>query len=236
MYHGRAAVLLQALRAWPTHRRRRALAARRLTEEIEAGTRGRAPHAWPDDEAQLAGTLALAVLAGLPFREQLRARAASQALRESAWHAAQVVTALGSDAPSELWQRCVDDLDRRPWAPWTALAAIELGDRATYARAARGLVDALAARSVHRGGVTLRAVPELAVTAVTIEALAAGPRSAAGAAAIARGRAFLTRWQLAPGKIPAAIDPASAMGAFPASPVASALRCDVTAHALLALR
>ncbi len=235
MYHGRAAVLLQALAAWPQHRRRRALAARRLVAELDAATRGRAPLAWPEDEGQVAGTLALAVLAGLPFREQLLARAGARAVRESAWHAAQVVTALGSDAPSELWQRCVGELDQHPWAPWTALAAVVLDDRASYERASHALVAGLSAKAIHRGGVRLRSVPELAVTAITVEALAAGRASAARTAAIVRGRAFLARWQFRPQQISASIDPACAMGAFPLSPVASGLRCDVTAHALLAL-
>jgi hypothetical protein len=50
-----------------------------------------------------------------------------------------------------------------------------------------------------------------------------------------RAVAFVSRWQFAPGRIPASVDPDWALGAFPLSPIHHALRTDVTAHALLAL-
>jgi AMMECR1 domain-containing protein len=231
MYHGRAAVVLEALRGWPEHRRRHAAAARRLHAEIAAGLDGDAPPGWPDDEPAIAGTLALAIRAGLPFADALLARAGSAPLASSAWHGAQVVAALGTRAPDALWAACVADLDARPFAPWTALAALARGDRAIHARIARTLVAAIAAR----GGVASGSVPELALTALTVEALAAGPATSEARAAVARGRAFLARWQFVPGCVPAALEPRAALGAFPLSPVVSVLRCDVTAHCLLAL-
>ena len=36
---------------------------------------------------------------------------------------AQVVAALGPDAPEAVWRACVRDLDTHAWSPWTALAA-----------------------------------------------------------------------------------------------------------------
>jgi hypothetical protein len=45
----------------------------------------------------------------------------------------------------------------------------------------------------------------------------------------------LRRWQLLGDRIPAALEPKLIRGAFPISPVVDAARCDVTAHALLAL-
>jgi hypothetical protein len=80
-------------------------------------------------------------------------------------------------------------------------------------------------------------VPEIALTAITVEALA--PLLATSAqtrAAVARARRFLERWQLRPGRVPAALDPTFAEGAFPLSPVVPFGRGDATAHALLALR
>jgi hypothetical protein len=77
-------------------------------------------------------------------------------------------------------------------------------------------------------------VPETAVTGLAVEALA--HRSEPWArAAVARGRGFLERMQLIGSRISAAMDPTLAHGAFSASPCADFLRCDITAHALLAL-
>jgi hypothetical protein len=87
----------------------------------------------------------------------------------------------------------------------------------------------------HRKSVPLGVV-EVALTAITIEALA--PLvvvSARTRAAVARACRFLERWQFRPGCVPAALDPAYAEGAFPLSPIASFSRGDVTAHAALAL-
>ena len=85
------------------------------------------------------------------------------------------------------------------------------------------------------GGCGATEIPETALTALVVEALE-GTRSADARAAVARARRFLRRCQLLPESVPASLDPDLATGAFPASPVAvDFLRCDVTAHAVLAL-
>src|SRR5262249_9144214 len=129
---------------------------------------------------------------------------------------------------------CVADLDRRPWAPWTAIAAAARGDRAVRSQAARTLAGALRRTAPHRGGADGTPIPEVALTAVSVEALARHPAPWARAAAL-RGRAFVGSMQLAGTRLYAALDPGLALGAFPASPVADLLRGDVTGHALLAL-
>ncbi len=77
-------------------------------------------------------------------------------------------------------------------------------------------------------------MPEIALTALTIEALTP-VRSRQAHAACERGRAFLRCWPLTAQSIPAALDPALCTGAFVATPITPLLRGDVTAHALLAL-
>ena len=67
------------------------------------------------------------------------------------------------------------------------------------------------------------------MTAVAAHALE-GTRHAADALAFVRAH------QLLPDRIPAALDPALALGAFRATPVDDTLRADITGHALLALR
>jgi hypothetical protein len=159
--------------------------------------------------------------------------AARPELAQDAWHAGQVAYALGRRSPASLYRACVDDLETRPWAPWTALAAREMGDAKVVVTCERALVDALRSTAPHHGGASVTGIPEIALTAVAIEALA-GLSSAAARHAVERGRAFLRRWQLGP-RTSASLDPKVCRGAFPASPVASLLRCDVTGHALLAL-
>jgi hypothetical protein len=235
MHHGRSAVVLAALqrhggRPGPTGR-----LARWLTDEITRALENRAVAAWPADPARVAGTLALAVLAGLPFTAPLAERARDiEALAASPWHAGQVVTALGPAAPEALWTCCVADLERRPFAPWTALAARARGDHPVVERCMGRLVSALREEQPHRGGADVTEVPELALTALTVEALE-GLDAPGAVAAVERGRAFLRRWQLQADRVPACLDPALAVGAFPASPVALLLRADITAHAVLAL-
>jgi hypothetical protein len=146
------------------------------------------------------------------------------------WHAAQVVAALGADAPREIWDICVRDLDQQPWAPWTAIAARARGDRATLARATRTLASSIPHRGPHAGGAAVGAVPEVALTALVAEALSGSPH----AAALRAARGFLRRAQIHATRR-GALDPSLSHGAFPLSPVADGLRCDVTAHALLAL-
>jgi AMMECR1 domain-containing protein len=237
MAHGRAAVVVQALAAhggWATPVTR---ARKRLATEIRAALGGASIEGWPSDPPAVAGTLALAVLAGVPVIEELAAFVggpAREAVAHTPWHAGQVVAALGARAPANLWEACVADLDRRPWAPWTAIAAAARGDRAVRARSARNLADALRTTPPHRGGAEGPPIPEVALTAVSVEALARHPASWARTAAL-RGRAFVASMQLVGPRLYAALDPALALGAVPASPVADLLRGDVTGHALLAL-
>lgn len=234
MHHGRAAMVVAALAAAGDPA---AVRARRwLAREIERALAGRPVASWPDDPPRLAGTLSLAALAGVRSDgavAALAALAAHPALERAPWHAAQVACALGAAAPDRLWRACVAALDGAPWAPWTLLAASARGDGETRARAERPLVDSLRRGPPHRGGAEATAVPELALTALAVEALAGSTGTEARAAA-RRGRAFLLRWQILPGRRSAALAPA-ALGAFPASPVAALLRCDITAHALAAL-
>jgi hypothetical protein len=102
------------------------------------------------------------------------------------------------------------------------------------ARAGRGVADALRTVAPHRGGAAVTPVPEVALTALSVEALTLHPASWARSAA-ARGGDFLRSLQLVGPRLYGALDPALARGALPASPVADLLRGDVTGHALLAL-
>jgi AMMECR1 domain-containing protein len=237
MAQGRAAVAVQALAAFGKHDALVARARRRLAVEIQAVGRGAPPEGWPDEPAGAAGALALAVLAGVPVKEELCASVEGGRRGDVArvpWHAAQVVAALGREAPLELWTACVEDLERRPWAPWTVLAAAARGERAVGARAARAVADALRSHAPHRGGASVTPVPEVALTAVSVEALA-HHRAPWARTAVARGRDFLRTMQLTTPRLYGALDPSLARGGFPASPVVDLLRCDVTGHALLAL-
>jgi hypothetical protein len=235
LHHGRAAVLIQALAAHGGHAAVTARARARLAAELRRALAGEAVAGWPAETDRVAGTLALAVLAGLDERAALQTfLAAHPEVATSPWHAAQCLTALGPQGPEPLWKACVADLRARPWAPWTALAAAARGDRAVLARCAPPLAGSIRTRSPHRGGASVTAVPEVALTAVTIEALA-GVKTAAATAACRRARGFLARWQVTPERSWAPMDPLLAAGAFPASPVSYHLRSDITAHALLAL-
>jgi hypothetical protein len=234
MHHGRAAVVVQALAAAGRRPALVARARRRLAEDIRAALGGASIEGWPSDPAMVAGTLALAVLAGVPVARELASFAASHELGRAPWHAAQVVAALGPEAPAELWASCVADLEHRPWAPWTLIAADARSDRAVRARVARAVAGAIRPAAPHRGGAAGTPIPEIALTALAVEALARHPTSWARAAA-ARGREFLASMQLVDRRIYGALDPALARGAFPASPVVDLLRGDVTGHALLAM-
>jgi hypothetical protein len=233
MFHARCATAIEALAASGGGRVSAARAW--LAGELARALRGAPVEGWPETPAMVAGTLALAVRAGVDVRAPLRELAGrARDLPSSPWHAAQVVSVLGAEAPAACWRACVRDLDRTPVAPWTALAARARGDGAVRARCEAALVDAVRARGPHVGGVSAAAGPELALTAMVITALRDSPTRAARAA-VGRATAFLARWQFAPGRIPASVDPDRALGAFPLSPVHHALRTDVTAHALLAL-
>lgn len=234
MHHGRAAVVVQAL-AQPRQRRSALARARtRLEADLRAALRGRAVVGWPEDDAMVVGTLALACRAGLPLHRELRAQVAERPLvARSSWHAAQAVAALGREAPTSLWRACVRALEREPWAPWTAIAAHARGDGDTFARTTRSLAAQLRDRPPHAGGADRAAVPEIALTALVVEALQLANDSESRAA-VARGQDFLRRWQLVGEQQLAAHDPALALGAFPGSPVSDTLRGDITAHAVLA--
>jgi hypothetical protein len=234
MHHGRAAVVVRALAEGGARAEVVRRAKERLERDIAGALAGRSVEAWPADPAVVAGTLALARMAGVKAPLEGYARARTEIARR-AWHAAQVVTALGRAAPPGLFRACTADLARRPWAPWTALAAARLGAARVLARSSSALVSSIGDSGPHEGGSRVTAVPEIALTAVCAEALAPLPSAEARSAA-ARARAFLRRWQLLPDRVPAALDPKLAIGAFPASPVADLLRGDITAHALLALQ
>ncbi len=232
--HGRAAVVVHALAAHGGHPGVVARASAWLTEQIRDALSGRPVPDWPDDPAQAAGSVALAVLAGLDLDRELVELANRRELRAHAWHAAQVVAALGQRAPAALWQACLRDLEPRPWAPWTALAARTRGDAEALERAEQSLVDSIRTRAPYRGAADVTPVPEVALTAAVAEALA-GSSSRLAIAARKRAQSFLLRAQLLGDRIPAPLDPALADGAFPLSPILDVLRADVTGHALLAL-
>jgi hypothetical protein len=235
MQHGRAAVVVQALAA--SGRRYSAAAGRarrRLEADVRAGLAGEAVAGWPSDPDVVLATVAFAVRAGVPLARELRTLAETHSGSRSAWHAAQVVSALGPLAPEALFAICVDDLSRHPFAPWTLLAAQARGDDTVALQAARGLANFLRREPPHLGGASITPVPETALTAVAVEGLA-GHRAAWARAAVARGRAFLARRQLVGPRIYAALQPAACHGAYAASPIADLLRCDITAHALLAM-
>jgi AMMECR1 domain-containing protein len=235
LHHGRSAMVVRALLAHGGFATVAARAQARLAEDVRRGLRGGALLGWPAESDRMAGTLALATLAGIDMRAELRAFLDAHAeVAASPWHAAQCVAALGPAAPPALWRACVDDLRVRPWAPWTALAARAMQDGETLGRAVAALVGALRAGGTFAGGAGVTALPELALTAITVEALAGLPTQEARAGC-RRGRRFLRRWQMAVDRAPAAVDPTLAAGAFPASPVSFHLRADITAHALLAL-
>jgi AMMECR1 domain-containing protein len=238
MHHGRAAVVVRALaEVGRGHAADVARAREWLVSEVRRALRGESVPGWPAERERAAGTIALACMAGAPLERELAGFVGGDPLEGSPWHAAQVVAALGPRAPEPLWRTCLFGLESKPWAPWTAIAAHARGDRATLDRAARVLEASIRVSGPHEGGAGQTEVPEIALTAITIEALA--PLVSASArtrAAVARARRFLERWQFRPGRVPAALDPAFAEGAFPLSPIASFARGDVTAHAVLALR
>jgi hypothetical protein len=115
------------------------------------------------------------------------------------------------------------------------LAARTRGESGEVERAEHALVQSIRTAGPYTGGVSAPSstgVPEIALTALATEALAASPSREARAAA-ARARDFLRRWQIT-SEGPACAAPA-AFGAFPGTPVSMLLRCDMTGHALMAL-
>ena len=234
MFHGRVAILVRALFSQKNGRGAAVRARRFLEAELSRALAGQQVPQFPEEPALIAGTLALAALAGIELTEALHAYAKRPETLAVPWHAAQVVVALGKHAPSELWQACQRNLEAEPWAPWTALAAKARGDVATLERAVAALVAAVREHGPHIGGVGPGSVPELARTAATVEALA-GFDSAAARAACARARAFLLKHQIHGDRCAKAPDASLVHGAFPQTPVHDFLQIDVTGHALLAL-
>jgi hypothetical protein len=234
MLHGRVAILVRALFAQRTGRGAAVRAKRWLEDELARGLAGDRRVALPDSLPLLAGTLALASLAGVDCDAKLEELARAPELAREPWYAAEVVSALGRRAPAELFGACVARLDAEPFAPWTLVAARARGDEAVMERAAAGLVRCVRQRAPHRGGVG-PALPETARTAATVEALACMPDDAEARAAVRQARAFLTAQQLFGSDYAMTPDPTWVTGAFPISPTLHFLQIDVTAHALLAL-
>ncbi|HEY4104259.1 MAG TPA: AMMECR1 domain-containing protein [Polyangiaceae bacterium] len=235
MFHGRCAIMLRALFSQACGRGAAVRARRWLEDEIQRALSGQSVEQFPEQPALIAGTLALASLAGIEFSDALRDYAARSETLTVPWHAAQVAAALGKHAPIQLWQACVRNLESQPWAPWTAIAAKARGDGETLTRAANALIAAVREREPHLGGVGPGTLPELARTAATIEALS-GLDTTEARAACARARAFLLRHQLRGEHYAKAADSAAVHGAFPQTPVHDFLQIDVTGHAVLALR
>jgi AMMECR1 domain-containing protein len=238
MHHGRVAVALRALEEHGGHAAAVARARTRLACDVRAALRGKPVAAWPERPDVVAGTLAFVASCNIDVHRDLRAWAeAHPAIASNPWHAAQVVAALAHSAPSALWDACLRDLDARPWAPWTAIAAHARGDRSVLARCASIIEESIRSAPPHAGGcerttAPSRTVPETALTALVVEAL-----SPLGAARVARRRAceFLRRQQIT-GDPHASLVPDVSVGAFRGSPVLDLLRADITGHALLALR
>jgi hypothetical protein len=234
MLHGRVAILVRALFAQRAARGVAVRAKRWLERELAHGLAGDRAVALPDTLPLLAGTLALASLAGVDCDARLTELARAPELRAHPWYAAEVVTALGRRAPDALFDACVAALDQDLFAPWTLSAARARGDDAVIARAAAGLAACVRNAAPHLGGVGPE-IPEIARTAAVVEALAPVARTADEHAAVTRARAFLTRQQLSGADYAMTPDPAWVHGAFPVSPIVHFLQIDVTAHALLAL-
>jgi AMMECR1 domain-containing protein len=237
MHHARASVVAHALGAHgvtSAHAAAADRARRRLLADARAALAGSPVEAWPSDPAQVAGTLALLLRGGVPVRDDLLAFVRTTDVARSPWHASQVVAVLGRDAPEPLWSAALADLDVHPWAPWTLLAADARGDLAVRDRVARSLAAGIRDHAPHAGAGALTEVPEVPLTALAVEALVRHPAPWARAAA-RRARAFVARAQLVGARLYGALDPAVATGAFPASLAADSLRCDATAHAVLAL-
>lgn len=234
MLHGRAAVVVRALAAHASGRGAARRARRWLERELRHGLSGERRGEFPSDASAVAGTLALAKLAGIDVGDALRDAARNSSVASTPWHAGQVAYALGSATPPSLWRACVRSLDTEPRAPWIAMAAAVRQDWPVFERAARALAACVRAHGPHRGGVGSGSVPEAALTAVTVEALAPS-REDAVRAAWRSARAFLEKSALRVDSIPEARDPRRIRGALPLSPINAFLRSDVTAHAVLAL-
>jgi AMMECR1 domain-containing protein len=238
MHHARTAAAVQALALHGSHPVLVTRARKRLAHDARKALAGRAVEAWPDDPARVAGTLAHLARAGVDVKRALLAHAQGVEVLRVPWHAAQVATALGPDAPGPLLRACVEALDARPWAPWTVLALARRdgeGLSDARSRAVEALIASIRTQGPHRGGVSVTPTPQVALTALTVEALRSVRPTQAVRAAIARGVSFLLAWQVVADRVPAAFAPEASIGAFVGSPISSGLRADVTAHAYMAL-
>jgi AMMECR1 domain-containing protein len=233
MHHARVAAAVQALALNGSYPHDVSRARKRLAQDAKRALAGGAIEGWPVDPAKVAGTLAHLSRAGVDVKRVLLAVAKSPEVVRAPWHAAQVATALGADAPESLVGACASDLEARPWAPWTVLALA--AHARVDSRAIEALVASVRADPPHRGGVSMTPIPEVALTALTVEALRSVRPTKAVRAAIDRGSAFVSAWQVTAARAPAAFDVDCSVGAFVGSPIASGLRADVTAHAYLAL-
>jgi AMMECR1 len=236
MHHARVAAAVQALAAHGGYPKLVSRARKRLALDAARALSGGAVEAWPEDPAKVAGTLAHLARAGVDVKKPLLAMSERPEVVGVPWHAAQVATALGPDAPESLVRACVAALDAQPWAPWTvlALAASRDGDGGSESAVA-ALVASVRTDPPHRGGVNKTPIPEVALTSLTVEALRSARPGRAVRAAIERGVAFISACQVSADRVPAAFSPDASVGAFPGSPVSSGLRADVTAHAYLAM-
>jgi hypothetical protein len=232
LHHARSAIAIESLARHGGHEAEVARARRRLARDIEVALGSGRVDAWPASRAAVAGTLALATWAGVDLRPHLRRFATDPELAAETWHAAQVALALGSETPERLWSACIADLDRAPFAPWTALAARAVGDEAGYRKAASRLAGCIRPAAPHEGGADVTRVPECGLTAVAAHALLFSPEHQPLAD---RALSFVRARQLLPGRIPAALDPTLSLGAFSATPVDDVLRADIVGHALSAL-
>jgi AMMECR1 domain-containing protein len=234
MRHGRAAAVIQALATHPAGRGAAERARAWLERELRSGLGRKPPSDWPEERALVAGTLALAKLAGIDVGAPLRELARHDDVLCAPWHAAQVACALGAETPEKLWRHAVRSLEREPRAPWLAMAAVARGDSAVFERIANALAASVREHGPHRGGVGT-GVPELALTAVTLEALRTADRAPTRRARELLG-SFLDEHQILGDVLPEASAPERTHGAFPLTPVHGFLRADVTAHAVLARR
>jgi hypothetical protein len=234
MFHGRAAVVVQALASHPAGKGAHRRATRWLARAIDQALSGKPVEGWPAEEPLVAGTLALARLAGLDVTAPLERLARRAAVTARPWHAGQVACALGRATPERLWKACVRSLEHDPRAPWIALAAARRGDSVVLERIGAALAANVREHGPHRGGVGAP-VPELALTAVSVEAMSHA-RAEATRRACRLAREFVERQQLLRDVHPEAPDPERLLGGFPLTPVHAFQRCDVTAHAVLAMQ
>jgi hypothetical protein len=239
MHHARTAAAVEALALHGGYPVLVARARKRLERDAQRASSGMPIEAWPTDTAKVAGTLAHLARAGVEVTGMLTALARQPDVLRAPWHAAQVAAALGAAAPKPLVDACVASLDTQPWAPWTVLALARqtgngIGD--ALSRSVNALVASVRAQPPHRGAVNATPIPEVALTALTVEALRRIRADAAARAAIARAVAFLSASQITPERAPAAFDLDVSTGAFVGSPISSTLRADVTAHAFVAIR